>query len=510
VLEVHSELLTFARHHRVRGPARGDLVTIGEARGNLGGFGAVHPVRAVAATAPSRPLLAKIFRADAVKGSGGKEKIIRGVERLHDVLDRRSSHDWIEALLAVPFSIATASHEGRKHLVLFMLDLEPLGYRPAPLNSDDELDSYVQRDDADRFDLAFRYTQRAALLEDIDFVHADQNPENLMFDLQALDVQIIDFDAGTIVRDGDERPLTPGKPDDFMPPEVKGEGLELPSTDHYTRATERWSIGSLVGVLIFGLHPGFFLSSLSSSSLERYRRAHRWPEIDPDGNLFGDPQNKDSYREFCQGLTNMPDRLIELFVQLFAAGIDAEQRPTAHDWQRCIEACRTPPIVEELTVEPDFVVEGTEVLVSWEIEQAERVECPQLGTPLPASGSRHVVVHESTSFAFTAINRYGQTRAFSPLVRTVPLPRLESIPLAAFPGFEFHTSIPMPPSPVQSDPFPLAPSLDRFFSANIAPATYTATAIPTMPQIPDLFALDLEPQWPEHSPRALLNTDWFR
>lgn len=60
-----------------------------------------------------------------------------------------------------------------------------LGYEPAPLTPELGLADYARRDDDDRIDLALRYAERAALLEEIGFLHGDQNPENLLFSTAA-------------------------------------------------------------------------------------------------------------------------------------------------------------------------------------------------------------------------------------------------------------------------------------------------------------------------------------
>jgi hypothetical protein len=496
--QIHTQSAVFARHHRLELPAGGAELTIDDARTTDGGYGDIHPVRELDGTQPARPMLAKIFKPEPLKDlPGGAATLAERVRRLHRVLERRGDTDWRDALLALPYSVATAEVGGNRRLVAFMLDLEPLGYGPAPLTRDLGADDYVKRDLDDLIDLALRYAERAALLEEIPFLHGDQNPENLMFNLATLDVQIIDLDTGVVLEDGSERPLSPGKLDNCMPPEVKETGVFDEATMRkYTAEAERWSVGSLVGMAIFVNHPGFFLRAIASRTLDEYAAAgYRWPDVDPDGPLFGDPLNKPRYAAFKQALDTLPGGIVDLFGDLFAAGTDGARRPRARDWVEAIAATRVPPVFEFVTLDSDLVLEGSEVVLSWAATNAERVESRELGTLAPA-GSVQAVVDRATAFSLTAVNRYGRVEMRSPVVRVVPLPRFERIPAVPAPELRLTGTVSVtsppptiprlaPPRVVDVASIPPAPVIAR----NLAPPRVPVPPLPAFSSlVGSLFA----------------------
>jgi serine/threonine protein kinase len=496
VEHIHAELPIFARHHKLDMTASGDVLMTDETTGD-GGFGDVHPVLSINDRPPTRPVLVKLFIGNAMQDVEEQE-VIGSVRNLHDVLNDRRDRNWLNALLALPFSIFNVDFDGKSQLALLMLDLAPLGYKQAPAPEQAQQKSYIKATTTgERVDLALRYAERAALLEQISFIHGDQNPENLMVNLTTGDIQIIDFDTGAVVIHGGERPLTNGKKDGFVPPEVKpaGPGGQLPVAE-YTLEAERWSVGGLVGLIIFGKHPAYFLRSISSKALDDYARAgYSWPDIDPDGPLFVNPKSRRSYENFKLALQSVPPTIIDLFGKLFAAGSVGRQRPTAAEWVEAINDGRQPPAFSSIDVFPNFVLEGSEVVAIWSVDNAEHVDCPQLGN-LEPSGKAETTLYTSTKLTFTASNHWGSTTEHSPLVRVVQLPQIRTIPIPEFPGLELQTVIPMPPFPAaEENPFPVAPSLGRLASTNLNRSAM-GPQIPTLPQIPDIFASELGPIWP--------------
>jgi serine/threonine protein kinase len=491
----------FARHHAFAIPARGTEVTLASSFAR-GGFGAVHAVQSLDGRPPDRPMVVKVFDRTVLDKHGGAATLVANLSGLTTALHAGDDPRWPDALLALPFCIAIIELGSRSEVAALMLDLRALGYGPAQFIEPNTLADYFAHASRDRIDLALRFAERCSLLQQIAFVHGDLNPENLLMNLATLDVQLIDFDAGLIVRSGGERPLTPGKPDDCMPPEVKRRGVGVDPVDlsKYTSAAERWSLGSLVGYLVFGVHPVFFLRTISARAIADYaREPGGWPEIDTGGPLFTDiPQNKRAYELMKHELAALPAGARQLFRSFFKAGLNGELRPTAKEWATALAGLREPPVIEHVTVDQDFVVEGSVVLLSWSTRNASKVEITALGDQ-PSEGSMAIAVTATTVFTIRAFNAYGVAELSSPVVRVVTLPRLESIVVPEFPGITLNFVYPpellgagLLDAGVEADhaaanPLP-APRLARCFAVDeCAEFDESVDSLPAAPLVASVF-----------------------
>ena len=432
-LRVHLAADTFAREHGVVLPRHLTKLTLGNELAR-GGFGVLRPLEAMDDARPRFGLLVKLFSPDVVAGVGGESAFHARVGRLIAALEIRQDVAWTRALLSVPVCMATGDLSGTSYLFAIMLDLRPLGYRESPFSDAANTAAYMGRDPRDRLALAISFARRAAFLEELGFLHGDLNPENLM--VSDDDVQIIDFDAGTVVESGREHPVTAGKPDDCMPPEVKptcaGGVVDL---DRYTLSAERWSIGSLVGYLLFGAHPAFFLRSISREAIDAYaREPGGWPIVDTGGPLFTRVErNRRAYTRMRAELQELPVAAHELFSAFFAAGLDGGKRPAAADWAVGLASLTAPAVIERFDVDRDLVPEGATVVLGWAVRNASEVVLDPYGSQ-PPSGSLQVVVDESATFTLRAANAYTQATRRTVGVRVVPLPRIEWLPCPEFPG----------------------------------------------------------------------------
>jgi serine/threonine protein kinase len=321
-----------------------------------------------------------------------------------------------------------------------MLDLRETGHEEPQFVSNAGVAAYLRRPPRDRIEIAVRFAERARLLETIGLLHGDLNPENLLVNPKTLDVQIIDFDAGVI---GGDHPRTPGKPDDCMPPEVKlAGGRAQVDLKRYTREAERWSIGSLVGYCLFGAHPGFFLRSISPRVIAGYANEPRgWPEIDVRGPLFTTvARNQRAYRRMRSELHALPSAALDAFGRFFAAGLDGTRRLTAAEWVAALSSLREKPKLDDVRVDPPVVVEGGLVTVTWATRNATHVDLVP-GGRRPANGSFALAVSAPLSVRVTAVNAFGRVGADAPVVRVVPLPRIERVPVPSFGDLAFSTPI---------------------------------------------------------------------
>jgi len=432
VVEVLSDSPLFARHHRVRLPKAGDTLSL-EDRKDGGAFGVVER----AEWHNSRPGDPAV----AVKVVKQGLSLDRPVAALHEALARCRDPEWPELLLALPYAVVRAEIEGEARQATFMVDLVARGYAKAGY---DEIAApeYQGCPVHERVELAYSYARAAALLEELRFLHGDQNIPNLMLDRSALDTQIIDLDAGAVQKTGRERAVAEGKgADQCLPPEVKvtAPGAHPIDNSRWDMGAERWSIGYIVGYLIFGVTPGFFLSPASAKTFDAYSTQGPWPDIDLDSPLFK-VGNEAAYMYWRKRFESAPGEVAETFVRFFRAGTRGDERPTAQDWVDALEAARQKPRFDSVEVAPLVAPEGTEVVIAWKAEGADHVEHPTLGRLSP-EGEARIVVGKSTRYALTAVNYYGRVTRETEIVRAVPLPRLQTIPLAGFPQLELRATI---------------------------------------------------------------------
>lgn len=510
VLELQAVSRIFVQHHHLPLPTERSIVEVSDAPEvdlQPGGFGALLPVKTMDGADPLRPLLAKVFNDDALADVGGPTVMSSHISQVIARLDECIDADWPEQILAAPFCMLQGELAGKQRLITLMLDLRHLGYGTCPFDPN-EAQVYRARDFEQRANFALVFAARYATLERIGFVHGDLNPENILLAADRCDVQIIDIDTGTFVIDGSERPLTPGKPDDCMPPEVTN--LTMPGfidMGKYTAAAERWSVGSVIGYFLFAVHPGFFLREISTSCLDEYASSgHRWPNIDTRSATFTKIRlNRNRYEHYWrEAFDASPSEVRELFGHLFLAGSLGSLRPSAQEWIEALSRAEEPPTIESITVEPRIVLAGDLVHLSWVTQNASRVEIDGVG-PAPAARDALLPVQQTTAFTIRAFSPYGKScTATSPTVRVVELPRFEKLPLPSFPATTLTAHIELPrlpslvapsvasarsPAPTSDAPETPQPLPPHSFFGNIGRVSDVNVHLdlPTRPFLADLF-----------------------
>lgn len=457
---------TFRRHQRVPEVVVGGQIVVDKEPRAAGGFGAVHRVVSIDGAPPTRPVLAKVYFTDPLAGLGGRARLLDNYRALVIALEKLQESDWCDAVRALPFTMCQCRHGRRSVLVALMVDLAADGYTTWTFDQ-----AYLQRDVRDRIELALSFARRHALLEALPYIHGDLNPENLLVNDATLDVQIIDFDGGTLIVDGTERPMTPGKTDDCMPPELKRKsGVDM---SRFTAAAERWSVGSLVGYFLFSTHPGFFLRHISARLVDAYAKTDEpWPEIDIAGPLFFE-KNRVPYEAMKSGLSSVPVATRELFVRFFKAGTRGVDRPTSDEWVVALEDLRSPPHFVRAALSESFVVEGESVTITWDARNAARVEILGVGI-FGAVGSANVPVAATASYELVARNPNGEAVVKTDVVRVVPLPRITSIPVPAAPGLTLTTRLPALPT----------------FESRRVPSPYVTSMMPDRADLPPSYSVD--------------------
>ncbi len=436
IKRVEAACSAFAAHHRLPEPAAGDSLELAPERA-AGTYGAIHPVVSIAGKAPVTAIVAKLFSTAELALGGGPQPILDSLADLRDALEQRGRAGWQDAVLALPYRFLAVQLDGRERFVALMLDLAARGYEAAPLIDLADLAEYRKQPLDARIAFAVSLAERAQVLTEVGFVHGDLNPENLLCNPHTGDVQVIDFDSGAVVSSGCERPRTCGKHDDCMPPDVKvpaapgGVDVSL-----FTPGAERWSWASLIGLFLFAVHPGFFLDEISASSIAAYARApESWPDIDATGPLFTTIDvNRRAYVQMLPVFRSIPAELAELFVRLFDAGVDGDARPAPAEWLTGLSGLRAPPTLEVKLLSDDCVLEGDDIVIAWRAGNATHVELAPGGRQ-PATGSITLVATAHVRVSVTAINAFGTDTVHAPLVRVMPLPRIDRIVLPEFPGF---------------------------------------------------------------------------
>lgn len=410
----------FMAHHGTDAPRAGATLELGDRIAEPGGFGTVYPVRAVDGVVPRRGLAAKVYD-PAVVGAG--DGIVTSTQRLIAALESQNPAGWEDRLLALPFWLAHVEVDGQAHLVALMLDLTVLGYEPCSFDGGDDV-AHRARPLTDRLRIAETFASTFEIFELIHYVHSDVNPENCLINFATGDTQIIDLDAGVVLETGAERPLSEGKPDEFLPPELRFATMNpnvVGSANPYTLQAERWSLGAMVGYLIFAAFPGFYLVNLSPLTLTAYAQSPAaWPDIDRSGVLFTRiAQNQQRYDELRAEFLALPNSVGDLFRRFFRAATNGADRPTAAEWKQGLLDLQAPPELLAFVVTPAVAADGEIVELSWLATNTSFVAIDGLVGRLAPTGTTRFIATASMDFTITLTNPYSSL--------TLPAGRLDVI-----------------------------------------------------------------------------------
>jgi hypothetical protein len=142
-------------------------------------------------------------------------------------------------------------------------------------------------------------------------------------------------------------------------------------------------------------------------------------------------------------------RLNGTATRMFSRSFAGRSRASAAGWAFTLRDDPAPPIIHAVEVSAPVVIEGTLVTLSWEATNALRVDVDGFGQH-PPQGSITVPVTRTSAFRVRAVNPFGEAAVFSPVVRTVSLPRLREIPVPTLPTISpLHA---VPPRPVVGVP----------------------------------------------------------
>jgi molybdopterin/thiamine biosynthesis adenylyltransferase len=120
---------------------------------------------------------------------------------------------------------------------------------------------------------------------------------------------------------------------------------------------------------------------------------------------------------------------------LFEGLLVGHQRQVAAGWRFTLNGAAAPPEIDFVRVSEPLVVESSTVTLSWRAANATHVVIDTLGTH-PPEGSLEILITDTTAFRVNAVNPFGESTALSPVIRTMPLPRVREIALATLPAVE--------------------------------------------------------------------------
>jgi serine/threonine protein kinase len=183
--------------------------------------------------------------------------------------------------------------------------------------------------------LASQFVDGMAALYNLTLVHADLNGQNLMVDMSATELSIIDVDGGAIARNN-QVPVVIGKQEPgWLAPEII---RQLATTTNNQQINvdikaDLWSIASGVHYLIFGMQPYFFLHTYGA--IPGYLRSHRWPEA---RNLKGIRVINQHALGFYEAEYRKIPELHDAFRTSFQDGFGSpNRRLSAYQWKQAIK-----------------------------------------------------------------------------------------------------------------------------------------------------------------------------
>lgn len=324
------------------------------------------------------------------------------------------------------------------------LDLSEAGYMQLDAVLDDPAAAAAHRQAplAARVQLARSLASCYQPLDRVGFVHADINAENVFIDLIRMRAAFIDYDSGALLRSGGKPPLTAGKADEFLAPELIGPDGR-PDALRVSPLSERWAFGFAISYLLWGAHPLFFLRNTGPDTLREYAANHTWPDLPASDPLFLS-SNAAFYRSWLLTVADLPSGAIDCFRRLVGPGIDDPAvRPSAIDWLDAL--LEKAPTIDLISVDSPCVEPGEPVVLTWSASGVSTVDIETLGS-FPARGATTYIPTTTGQLTITATNSMGTVRTGTPRVLVInpPLrPQIAPIPLtirAPLPAVRYCTA----------------------------------------------------------------------
>lgn len=144
----------------------------------------------------------------------------------------------------------------------------------------------------DRMSLAQQLVDGMSFLRSRGYIHADINPHNLLIEYQNKWLHLIDYDSGVVTSRTNDNPLTWGKRNDWVAPEVLAQLAKDPTKMvKVSLNTDVWAVAVGIHWMIFNQSPYFFLPAIKDSVLRAYQQKYTWPKFSKKDPMFAKPRD---------------------------------------------------------------------------------------------------------------------------------------------------------------------------------------------------------------------------
>lgn len=388
------------------GLVAGSTLAVGREIGN-GAFGTVYACTGIG----GRTIDGLVVKRHLDNSGVTPEQCASVLAALHAAVDARwgSASDIAhQHLTGLPFWVGRARWGADEVVVSVSLNLVELGYQPFdPILEDPKrLGAWLALDIGDRLQMALAFARSHAMCEEMEFVHADINVENVFVDPGRRRATLIDFDSGSLPGSPNRGPLTWGKPDDFVAPEAKKGGRLDPSA--IGLLTDRWAVTWMIHYLLFGVGPLFFLAQLSTPAISDYLATFSWPDIDHNSPMINHP-NRAFYSRFLQELAEVPPATVEMFRQFVTIGaLDPSRRPSSAEWCAALDAVTVAPKFESVALSANVTLDLSPIQIAWSAPGADTVTIGGEGT-FPGRGRTQMLLRRSGPIRLVARNAFGMS-----------------------------------------------------------------------------------------------------
>ncbi len=355
-----------------------------------GGFGAVYNCISINGNKINSPQVIKIFKENYPGSSDhNAATILRLQKKIADLnINITNEGNFLlkeyPAFKGVPQFSFKGSLNGITVQGYSANNLTKLGFEEFDkiLGNDKLLARFYEIPPERRIYFAYQLTSAFKILDEFKYIHADLKPGAIFLNLDTQELAIIDYDSGVITENQNDEPTTWGAPGDWVAPEIYDQLNKVkPGTkikvDFFT---DRWSVAIGVNYLITGIHPLFFLTELGPRITKSYFGSTQWPNADINASYFC-KENLETYNKYIEFITiKIPPQIKEKIANTINFGYrNSVARTSYKDWEIALKSIQKPPDIKFFTVSKKEILEGEEIVVAWNAENAISVEIENIG-----------------------------------------------------------------------------------------------------------------------------------
>lgn len=256
-----------------------------------------------------------------------------------------------------------------------------------------------------RLRFGFELAEAMWLFDQLEFVHADINPQNIFLGKKNGNLAIIDFESGAI---HPESPTTFGKPGIWKAPEMQKEQQKQYSDFRYA---DLWSLGTLIHHLLFLRSPLYFLAKLDSRHIRRYLRMSQWPTLPEsvDKTVFNSANVK-LHPKYLRKLDAMNPRLVKGFSRMInTGGLKPSKRPDARFWSDTLGELVFNPRIHYFESDIETRRSSDPVTLRWKTSDTYKLTIvPEIGD-VSSEGQVKVFPSQETVYRLSATDYNGQS-----------------------------------------------------------------------------------------------------